>query len=236
MGYNSQIIGDNLKRDCFNISFNAGCYKLQEYKFDIYIKRNKKPKIVIQNIDMAHFGENTEIPDIAQFYPFVYNEDINSLVGKYENKFNLFKIMPLLKYNQSFKMLEEGIVANFSNATKKNATTFKGYCPQDRVFKIDYHNLKKLPQLKAKAPNEREIRILHKMIYFYFSRLDKDSKLIFVWMPENKMRLTKSYDLTRQTIVEELNSIQKNIKMLSSLIWLTTIFQIMMNTIMIHFT
>ncbi|MBB4803642.1 hypothetical protein HNP37_003717 [Flavobacterium nitrogenifigens] len=212
MGYNSQIIGDNLKRDCFNISFNAGCYKLQEYKFDIYIKRNKKPKIVIQNIDMAHFGENTEIPDIAQFYPFVYNEDINSLVGKYENKFNLFKIMPLLKYNQSFKMLEEGIVANFSNATKKNATTFKGYCPQDRVFKIDYHNLKKLPQLKAKAPNEREIRILHKMIYFYFSRLDKDSKLIFVWMPENKMRLTKSYDLTRQTIVEELNSIQKKYK------------------------
>ncbi|WET01240.1 hypothetical protein [Flavobacterium sp. YJ01] len=212
VGYNSHIIGDNLKRDCFNISFNAGCYKLQQYKFDTYIKRNKKPKIVIQNIDLAHFGENKELPEVSQFYPFVYNEDINSLVGKYENKFNLFKIIPLLKYNQSFKMLEEGIVANFSNSTKKNATTFKGYCPQDRIFKIDYHNLKKIPETKLKLENKREIDILHKMIYFYFSRLDKDSKLIFVWMPENKMRLNKSYDLKRETIVEELYLMQKKYK------------------------
>ncbi|WJS95120.1 hypothetical protein NYQ10_01405 [Flavobacterium johnsoniae] len=211
-GYNSQILEEKLKADCFNISFNAGCYKLQQYKFDMYIKRNKKPKIVIQNIDLAHFGENTEIPEIAQFYPFLYDEDINWLVDKYENKFNLFKIMPLLKYNQSFKMLEEGIVANFSNSTKKNATTFKGYCPQDRIFKIDYHNLKKMPETKVKSKNEREIDLLHKMVSFYFSRLDKDSKLIFVWMPEYKMRLSKSYDLKRQTIVEELYLIQKKYK------------------------
>lgn len=212
VSYNPKIIGDKLNASCFNLSFNAGGYNLQQYKFDIYNKRNKKPKIIIQNIDLAHFGENTELPEESQFYPFLYNEYVNSLTAKFDKKFNLFKIIPLLKYNQNFKMLEEGVVANFSNSKKKNAKTFQGYCPQDRIFKIDYHNLKKFPIIDIKPNNEKELRLLHEMVDFYSSRLDTNSKIIFVWMPEYKLRLTKSFDLKRESIVDELKLIQKKNK------------------------
>ncbi len=215
-GFNPRIIGNKLNSSCFNISYNAGKHNLQQYKFDIYIKNNKKPKIVIQNIDLAYFLKSVEIPYEFEFYPFVYYEDINSLVSKFDNKFNSkfnwFKVIPLLKYNQSFKMFEEGIIANFSSSVSKNAKTIQGYCPQNRPFKIDYGNLNKFSLIKKKSKNEKEIALLYEMVKFYKSRLGTDAKVIFVWMPEHKLRLSKNYDLKRESILEELSLIQKKNK------------------------
>ncbi|SHG58788.1 hypothetical protein [Flavobacterium johnsoniae] len=208
VGYNPKVIGDKLNASCFNLSFNAGGYNLQQDKFEIYSKRNKKPKIIIQNIDLAYFGKNTELPEESQFYPFLNDELVKSLTAKFDKKFNLFRIIPLIKYNQNFKMLEEGFVANFSNSVKKKSKTIQGYCPQDRVFKIDYHNLKKFPIIDVKPNNDKELKLLHKMIDFYNSRLNTNSKIIFVWMPEYKLRLTESFDLKRESILDELKLIQ----------------------------
>lgn len=212
VGYNPEIIGNKLGLNSFNISFNAGAYNLQECKFDIYLNKNKKPGIVIQNIDLAHFVKSVQLPDEEQFYPVIYDENINSLTTKFHNRFRLLKIIPLLKYNQKIKMLEGGIIANFSNHLSKNTKTIKGYCPQQREFKKDNQNLKRNSSLASKAKNKHEIMLLHDMVKFYNSRLDKDAKIIFVWMPEYKLRLTKGFDLKRQSIIDELNLIQKNNK------------------------
>lgn len=100
----------------------------------------------------------------------------------------------------------------FQIRLKKNSKTILGYCPQDRLFKVDYHNLKKFSNIDVKAKNELEIERLHEMFNFYNSRLDKNAKMVFIWMPEYKLRLTKSFDLKRASIVEELNLIQKKYK------------------------
>jgi len=51
--------------------------------------------------------------------------------------------------------------------------------------------------------------LLHDMMNFYTLRLHKDAKIVFVWMPEYKLRLTKNFDRKRESIVDELNLIQK---------------------------
>lgn len=209
VGYNPVIIGDKLNLSCFNLSFNAGSYNLQQSKFDIYLKNNKTPKIIIQNIDLAFFVKSTKLPDEEQFYPFIYNKSIDSLTTKFDNRFSLFRKIPLLKYNQKIKMLEEGFKANFSNSFGKNVKTIQGYCPQNRIFKVDYHNLSRFPNLTFKAENKHEIMLLHDMMNFYTLRLHKDAKIVFVWMPEYKLRLTKNFDRKRESIVDELNLIQK---------------------------
>lgn len=212
VGYNPVIIGNELNLTCFNLSFNAGAYNLQQSKFDIYLNKNKRPKIIIQNIDLAHFVKSVQLPDEEQFYPVIYDENINALTTKFDNRFRLLKIIPLLKYNQKIKMLEEGIVANFSNHLRENAKSINGYCPQNRKFKGDHQNLKRFHSLAIKAENKNEIMLLYDMLKFYNSRVDKDAKIIFVWMPEYKLRLTKSFDLKRQSIIDELNLIQKKYK------------------------
>jgi|GEM_PF-1449691 len=215
VGYNSEIIGEELKSSCFNLSFNAGGYNLQQDKFDIYIKKNKTPKIIIQNIDLAFFIKNNELPDEGQFYPFLYNKDLEYLFSKFDTKFNWFKIIPLIKYNQNFNLLKAGVMANFSSKVKKNAKTINGFCPQDRAFVVDRLNLKRFENKVVKSKSKEEIKVLYQMIEFYRSRLKSNSKIILVWMPEHKLRLTGSYNLQRKYIVNELNLLQKKYKNIS---------------------
>lgn len=209
VGYNASIIGEKLKLSCFNLSFNAGGYNLQQDKFDIYIKKNKIPKVIIQNIDLAYFIKSNGLPDEWQFYPFLYNNELGYLTSKFDTKFNYFRIFPLLKFNQNFGLIKEGILANFSSQVKKNGKTLNGFCPQNRAFKVDSYNLRRFQNQKVESNNEKEIKLLHQMIAFYESRLESDSKIILVWMPEHKLRLTENFNLHRKFIVNELNLLQK---------------------------
>ncbi|GGA89095.1 hypothetical protein GCM10008015_31980 [Flavobacterium palustre] len=208
VGYNPIIIGGLLNKSCFNIAFDAGGYYLQQSKFDIYLKKNIKPKIIIQNIDLAHFNKNVVLPNESQFIPFVNYSDINYFITKYDTKFYYLRYTPLLKYNQNLKLLKHGLVANFSDLVDKNAKTFQGYCPQNRIFKVDYHNLKNEIYIDKKSILKYK-RLLNEIVDFYFSRLDNNAKVIFVWAPEYKLRLTNDFELKRKAIINEMNLIQK---------------------------
>jgi len=213
VGYNAETIGGILNGSCFNLSFNAGGYYLQQSKFDIYSKKNKKPKVIIQNIDLVHFNKNIELPDEAQFIPFINDDVISSFITKYDIKFNYLKYIPLLKYNQNLQLLKTGLMAHFSSSVHKNEKTFNGYCPQERKFKIDYHNLEKLDKNYGKIINKQNIRqLLKEMVDFYCVRLNKNAQVFFIWAPENKLRLDKNFDLERKIIIDELHLIQNKNK------------------------
>ncbi|WP_035638092.1 hypothetical protein, partial [Flavobacterium gilvum] len=87
VGYNSKIIEDKLRLKTYNISYNAGGNNLQLSKLNIYLKNNKKPKILIQNIDLAHFDENDILPEEFQFIPFLNNPDIDDLLVSFDSKY-----------------------------------------------------------------------------------------------------------------------------------------------------
>ncbi|AOW08123.1 hypothetical protein [Flavobacterium gilvum] len=213
VGYNSKIIEDKLRLKTYNISYNAGGNNLQLSKLNIYLKNNKKPKILIQNIDLAHFDENDILPEEFQFIPFLNNPDIDDLLVSFDSKYTDTKYLPLLKYNQNLKLLKNGIYANFKFFNIENATTYQGYCPQNRTFKIEYHNLKKIKgKSKEGVDSNRYKKILKKMTDFYKLNLDSSTKIIFVWAPENKLRLNKEYDSLKSPLIEEINLIQKKNK------------------------
>lgn len=210
--YNAKNIGELLNLSCFNIGFNAGGCNLQQSKFDIYLKKNRKPTVIIQNIDLSHFLKNTELPDEWQFTPFINNEIINSFVTKYDDKYKYLPYIPLLKYNQNFQLLKKGIIANFSSSVTKNDKTINGFSPQDRIFKIDYHNLERIKKDKYYF-NEIDFRNeIKEMVYFYFRRLDKDAKVIFVWAPEHKLRCSLLFPEKGKILIDELNRIESNNK------------------------
>jgi hypothetical protein len=211
--YNSKVIEDKLKLKTFNISYNAAGYKLQQSKFDIYLKNNIKPKIIIQNIDLAHFNENRVLPEEFQFIPFLNNEYINDLVIPYDRKYNCFRYIPLLKYNQNLNLLKNGIYANFWDFNVEYETTYAGYSPQQRIFKVDSHNLKKLKKMSEDGLDINEYRrIFLRIVEFYNARFDGSTKIIFVWAPEHSLRLNKIYDLARNPLINELESIQRDNK------------------------
>lgn len=211
VGYNPVIFEKQLNLSCFNISYNAGGYNLQQSKFDIYLKNNKKPEIIIQNIDLAYFIKNDELAEEQQFVPFLYDNDIETFIKQYDQKYSYLKYIPLLKYNQDLKLLKKGLIANFSSSVDNNMKTYQGYCPQNRDFHIDYNNLKKKNDNNI-IENKRRTKLLNEMVDLYFFKLNKNAKVILIWAPEYRLRLNTDFELKRKAILEEILVIQKKYK------------------------
>ena len=213
VSYDSQIISKGLRLKTYNLSFNAAGFKLQQEKLDIYLKKNKNPKIIIQNIDLAHFNDNNEIPDENQFLPFIFNSDINRVISKYDKKFKMINYIPLIKYNLNFSLLKFGFISNFYQQNIENQSTYNGFCPQNLPFKIDYHNLKKLDYISKNKINLSLYKYKIQNIFkFYKERVNTKTQIIFVWAPEHKLRLEDKYIKLISPIIEELNSIEKQNK------------------------
>jgi len=210
VSYDSQILSKELKLSTHNLSFNAAGYKLQQIKLDIYLRKNKNPKIIIQNIDLAHFNRNDVIPEENQFLPFINNPDVNNLLSKYDKKFKKLHYFPLLKYNLNLNFLRLGIVSNFYQKDIENLSTYNGFCPKNTPFKIDYHNLKKLDDIsKKKAEINSYKSELKEIVKFYKSKVDPETQIVFVWAPEHKLRQQEKYKKINAPIIQELVEIDK---------------------------
>lgn len=207
VSYDSPTLSKELKLSTHNLSFDAGSYMLQQDKLDIYLKNNKTPKIIIQNVDFAHFGKNNAIPSENQFLPFINNEDVNAMLLKYDNKFEALHYFPLLKYNLNLNYLRLGIVSNFYQKPIENRSTYNGFCPKKMPFKVDTHNLKRLDDLaKKKSDITAE---LQEILKFYKSKVDSKTQIIFVWAPEHKLRSQAKYKGINAPIIQELVKIDE---------------------------
>lgn len=210
VSYDSQIISRKLNLSTHNLSFNAAGFQLQQEKLDIYLKYNRKPKIIIQNIDLAHFNTNDVIPDENQFLPFINNFEVNNLLLKYDEKYKVLKYFSLLKYNQNIGLLKLGVVSNFYQNDIENQSTYNGYCPQNIPFKVDYHNLKKLDNILNENVNLNFYKSkLDKIIKFYKKKVGSETQIIFVWAPEHNLRLQAKYEKIYIPIIKELITIDE---------------------------
>lgn len=213
VSYNPEIFSKKLKLSAHNLSFNAGSFKLQLQKLEIYLKYNKHPKIIIQNIDLAYFSIDKIVPDMHQFLPFYSNKSIIELNKIYDQNFTSFSLIPLLKYNQNLKLLKLGIFSNFYQQNYKNQSTFNGFSPQNVTFKIDYHNLKKLDKYCKEKQNTAQYKSkINEILAFYKNKLNSKTQIIFVWAPEHNLRLKEKYKPIYNPIAKELTFLIRNNK------------------------
>lgn len=208
VSYNTEIVSRMSGLESYNLGFNAGGENLQLEKLKLYLKLNKKPKIIIQNIDQAHFGFNQELPEETQFIPFLGNNDLKAFLAKYDPKYNYLEYIPLLKYNNNQYVFFEGIVSNFKSVIPNNLI-FNGFVPVNKKFKLDKHNLINLEKVKIEKQNiSGKIDI---MLKFYSENLNKDSFVFFVWAPEKVERLDPKFLNSKMYIKKILkNKIKAN--------------------------
>lgn len=215
VSYNSKIIESITKLKSHNLGFNAGGYNLQQEKFSIYLKNNKIPRVIIQNIDLAHFNENNIVPDESQFIPFISNTNVNQFLRQYDNKYYYLEYIPLLKYNQNFKLLKNGILNNLYDS-RPQYFVVSGYTPMKIKFKLDRHNLNKLDSYVLTTAE------LYKNIFSKLSEIEnyydnvlfqnKETILIFVWAPENKERLVNKYKPIYESLKNKLRILESKNK------------------------
>jgi hypothetical protein len=119
-------------------------FHLQYIRYKTYLKHNKKPRLIIQNVDTDLLERNTAVFQKFQFYPFLYDKEFkNLLYEQHMLDFSDYYLPPLRYYGQPKAMqiaLEEltGIHHYTSSKTKGYAGVTKKW--DDGNLKIKIHD------------------------------------------------------------------------------------------------
>lgn len=189
VSYDPQLLTSLTGIKTFNLSFNAAAYKVQQIKYDMYCQNNKRPKILIQNIDFAHFNTSSDIPDTYQFLPYLNNEELKLKLTNLDQNFSLICDIPVLKYNNNKAFFWRGLKCFFGINTSKIQNVFDGYSPYEKEYIEDVQNLVRLKEM-SKEPNKEKFykEGLSDLKKFILQNLDNSIKVVLVWAPEYEER------------------------------------------------
>ncbi len=209
VSYDPLIIEKTTGLSSYNLSFNAGSYNLQGLKFESYLKKNKHPLVIIQNIDLTHFSKSNYIPEGFQFLPYLDNNKLSLGLSEINSDYSWNHYIPLFKYNPYKSFLVKGL---FSLVGKEYSIlpTNKGFAPKINIFKKDEHNLRRLRELASDTANIQLFRKKLLITKEFLQKYKNDSTKIFlVWAPEYKERLeiiTSIVNPVKQDIVQMVSN------------------------------
>lgn len=126
---------------------DGSSFHSQYYRYLTYEKYNKKPKVIIQTIDIATLKKTENLFNYQQFLPYLDDETIKTEVYSYDGFTEKNNLLPFQRYFGEYKISAVGLteyfdIRNFSN------DKYKGYKASET--KINYTGLGKLLESKKK--------------------------------------------------------------------------------------
>jgi len=125
------ILDSVLKTNSYNLGIGGFQFFMQYYRFLVYMKHNKAPKYIIQNVDNMTISKQVDFIEYTQFLPY-FND---SLVKEEIQSFGLFDwrafYIPYYKYIGNFDVAYQGLTncfTPFTDSTRK----YKGFIPMPR--------------------------------------------------------------------------------------------------------
>lgn len=218
-GYNSEIIEKFLNKKTHNLSVNAGSYGLQRDKYTIYLKYNKAPSIIIQNIDLVNFQESKRVPDHLFLLPFTSHEDIRDMLLKYDDEISMQKFFPNTKYMYSLRFMKNGF-NSFSNGGMGYEFHVKGFSGATATYVEDTHNIEGYKKSGSETFDYSNLENgVAQSIKFYQQQAQNGIKIILCWAPEYEDRrmYTKNISDPIRRRFEELAQKEKHIYFLDNL-------------------
>ncbi len=94
---NPNMISDSLQTTAYNLGVNGHSFLSQYFRHLLLLKYNKKPKVIIQTLDVTSFDKKSDFYNPDQYLPYMLNNHDLLL-----NSYNLFQsidyTIPLLRY------------------------------------------------------------------------------------------------------------------------------------------
>ncbi len=166
------ILDSVLHTSTYNIGIDGSGIRRQIHKYNMFIKYNRKPKVIIQNIDQWSFKDK-EGYEKEQFFPYFWNIDMRNEMFSSEPFSNMEKYCPLYRYWNKF---DTGML--FSGFFKKQPRyLYKGYRGMERPW-----NGKKYNEIKTIRFEKNDTVVM--LFDNYLAQAKKDGiKVVFVYTP-----------------------------------------------------
>ena len=172
---NPQILDSILGIDSYNLGIDGGLINWQIIKYDAYRRYNKKPKLIIQNIDHNTIDKSPGY-EREQFFPYFFDDSLRTAISEYEKFGILEKYLPLYRYigYNDWLKVEFGI----KKAWYINKEIIKGYFAFN-IRNFDRTELDKLTVLEY-AQESHSLSIFDNYLAKAYS---EGIQVIFVYAP-----------------------------------------------------
>ena len=184
--FNPIVMSDILKSTVWNLGMDAYSFNINKWKYDAYIKYNKKPKLIIINVDHATLSKSSIGYERKQFLPYLKEEPFQNtymLNGFDKGSFYL----PLYKYFGYPKLITMGI---------QESLKIKHYNDKEiNGFWEDRHSwsgeaLENLNDIGMRITMNKDSSVVSEFKNFVINNTQEGISVILVWTPIQKKALT----------------------------------------------
>ena len=163
---NPTILEKELKLNTHNFGLNGSKFKMQLYRFNLYLKHNPKPKMVVWNLDTFSFSHIDEVFQPNQYVPFMlWNFKLYDALKEYKDTKLVDFIVPLYRYrDQTYwkdqiarskkeKLHQDGLFRDdgFKSYNRKWNVKWEKMKPKNSDFdEVDFTLLEELIQICKK--------------------------------------------------------------------------------------
>ncbi len=141
-------------QSAYNLGMDGQHFRVQKWRFDVYLKYNKKPKYIIQVIALHELLHDELDYNYTQFIPYL-NEGFIQRFGGHGFLNDLDFYVPLYKYCHVTGMIEAG-ATNFFRKHDNRHYKYKGFRPSAKHWTDD-----ELIAFKQSYPHGMNIVIDH---------------------------------------------------------------------------
>lgn len=179
-----KIIDSTLAINSYNLGLSAWHFDMQYARFKIYLQHNRKPKYIIQNVDVYGFSKRADVADYQQFLPYIQDTILQETIRGHKGEFDVYqRNIPLLKYRNLQNLAFEGFFTflNYPNLYDSTAN-YKGYRGNDYAWNQDFERFKKRFPKGAKYTFNKEVKRQFKEFLAFCQR--ENIKVFLVYAPE----------------------------------------------------
>lgn len=125
--YNTYILDSVLQLNTYNIGIDGHPFDFQYVKYKTFRRYNKKPKYIVQNIDLSALNRTLDGYEREQFFPYIMDRELISEIKKVK-KINWFeRHMPLQRYYGYRELVENGFLAYWGKQVFFDGGMHKGF-------------------------------------------------------------------------------------------------------------
>jgi hypothetical protein len=179
-----KILDSVLSLNSYNLGLSAWHFDMQYARFRMYLQHNRKPKYIIQNVDVYGFSKRQDVADSPQFLPYIQDTILQNVTQNHKGEFNIYqKNIPLFKYKTESKLAIEGFLGFIGFSDLYDTTSkYKGYRGNDYVWNKDFESFKKRFPKGAKYKFDKEVKRQFEEYLAFCQR--ENIKVILVYAPE----------------------------------------------------
>jgi hypothetical protein len=188
--YNPRILDSIVGLNFYNLGFNGQWIDYQINRYNAYRRHNPKPKFIIQNIDFLTLRITNSVYAKEQFFPYLFDDSLVSVVEKIQKISWLDKNVPFIRYFGYHYVIQDGVLSYFGKKNFAGGGLYKGYRGEDLQY--DGSELKKIDTLFC----EREPAAIKMFDDFLYRCQLEGIKVILVSAPIYSAAKRKIFNLS----------------------------------------